>query len=90
MASGEKIQNQVNAEATNSFYIDGLFIHGAKWVEDEQSIVDLDKQMPPGSPLPIIHLQVEEQQLNESDSEVADEKDDAAEPEYLLSEAYQL
>ena len=44
--------------------------------------------MPPGSPLPIIHLQVEEQQLNESDSEVADEKDDAAEPEYLLSEAY--
>ena len=35
MASGEKIQNQVNAEATNSFYIDGLFIHGAKWVEDE-------------------------------------------------------
>ena len=43
MAQKERMYSLIKAEASNSFYIEGLFIHGAKWNEKEKTIIDVGK-----------------------------------------------
>lgn len=62
MGFAEKMFSQIKAEGTNSFYIEGLFLYGAEWDEDEQSIVDPPKHVASiGKPLPMLHLMIEKQ-----------------------------
>ena len=58
MGRKERMYNLLKAEASNSFYIEGLFIHGAHWNEKKKTIVDLEKYEKNGSMLPLIHLTI--------------------------------
>lgn len=92
--------SQVKAVGTNSYYIDGLYIYGACWDENEQTLSDLPKFAPSGSALPLIHLMVVQQQLagesdiSEDESVEAPTKDrpnpQGTVPEFMSNEAYQL
>mmetsp|Transcript_40420 Transcript_40420/g.52992 ORF Transcript_40420/g.52992 Transcript_40420/m.52992 type:complete len:96 (+) Transcript_40420:2290-2577(+) len=95
MTTGEKMYSQTKAEGTNSYYIDGLWLYGADWIEDEQTIVDLPKFAPNGQSLPMIHLMVEQQNLDDDSQESAKEEEDGNEkhenrivPDYLSNEEY--
>ena len=94
MAGGERMYSQIKAEGTNSYYIEGLWLYGADWLEGEQTIVDLPPQAPNGQALPMIHLMVTQQSV-EGDSEASQVDHGGPEgnlvvPDYLSNEEYQL
>lgn len=61
MDRDEKPFSQSKAEGTNSFYIYGLWLYGATWSQEEDSIVDSSKFGEIGSKLPMLHLMIETQ-----------------------------
>ena len=77
MDLGEKQFSQIKAEGTNSYYIDGLFLYGAIWDEDERSLMDSSKHSQIGNPMPMLHLMIERQSFNangaDSDDEIVQE-----------------
>jgi hypothetical protein len=60
MGADENMFPQIKAEGTNSYYVNGLVLFGAKWDEHEQTIMDCDKDTEAiGTNLPLLHLMVE-------------------------------
>ena len=94
MKFGEKMYAETKAMGTNSYYIDGLWLYGADWKEEEQNIVDLPKSAPNGQALPLIHLMVSQQVIDNESSKGSQMQEDPDDqlivPDYLSNEEYQL
>ena len=68
MEPNERQFSQIKAEGTNSYYIYGLWLYGAEWNFEEQSIMDCKKHAAIGNPLPMLHLMIERQTQPEPNS----------------------
>lgn len=85
MRANEEEYPHRKAEMSNSFYIDGLWLYGAVWDEQQQTILDLPPMAELGSRLPPLHLKIDRQEL--SKPEDGQGEDFAA--ECLTTEEYQ-
>ena len=53
--------NNYDAGTSNSYYIYGLFIYGAKWDEEKRTIVDLPNEASEiGTEFPMLHLKIDQ------------------------------
>ena len=59
MKLGEEMMETAIAQASNSFYLEGLWLNGAKWVPKENSIDEIDNNYEHSTKLPMIHLVIE-------------------------------
>jgi hypothetical protein len=63
MGQYEKMYTQIKSEGTNSYYINGLWLYGAEWDENEQSIMDSPRHSQIGTSLNLLHLMIETQNI---------------------------
>lgn len=63
MGSSERMFSQIKAEGTSSYYITGLWMYGADWNEDDQTLEDSPAHQSIGTQLPLLHVMIEKQDL---------------------------
>lgn len=59
MAKNEKMLDQDEAEETNSYYLEGLWINGATWNIDEYSLDECKFNYESSVKLPLVHFSIE-------------------------------
>lgn len=71
-----KMKFIANKKGSKSFFMHGLYLYGAKWDPEKQTICDLDAKDNTGNPMPFFEMTIEDfNPLNDIDLQGKNAKD---------------